>query len=112
MEHLQFDRTSQFEQEDALLRREAWLLSMLPRAAAGAGLLLLAMAALVRGRRRRRRADLASGGTARLSNATRVFGTGNSGLADQEQMRRNAEHLARRRPQDAARALRRWLGED
>ena len=115
VEHLQFDRSSQFEQEDMLLRREAWLLSLLPMAVAGTAglLLLLAMVVLLRGRQRRRRAQRAGGGTARLSSATRVFGTGTpGGLADQEQMRRNAEHLARRRPQDAARALRRWLGED
>jgi len=114
VEHLQFDRSSQFEQEDALLRREAWLLGMLPVAAATiGGLMLLAVAAMVRGRRRRRRADRAAVGPARLDNATRVYGTaGAGGLADQEQMRRNAENLARRRPQDAARALRRWMVED
>ena len=114
VEHLQFDRSSQFEQEDVLLRREAWLLSMLPVAAAAAAvLLLLAPVVVLRRRRRRRRAQRAAGGTARLSSATRVFGTGTpGGLADQEQMRRSAEHLARRRPQDAARALRRWLVED
>ena len=114
VEHLQFDRSSQFEQEDALLRREAWLLSMLPVAAAAvAGLLLLAVAAVVRGRQRRRRAERSTGGPARLDNATRVYGTaGSGGLAGQEQMRRSAEHLARRRPHDAARALRKWMGED
>ena len=114
VEHLQFDRSSQFEQEDVLLRREAWLLSMLPVAAAAAALLvLLALFVVLRRRQRRRRAERAAGGTARLSSATRVFGTGGAGgLADQEQMRRSAEHLARRRPQDAARALRRWLVED
>ena len=113
VEHLQFDRSSQFEQEDMLLRREARLLSMLPVAAAAAAMLLLfALVAVLRWRRRRRRAERAAGGTARLSSATRVFGTGRPGLADQEQMRRSAEHLARRRPQDAARALRRWLVED
>lgn len=115
MEHLQFDRSSEFEQEDALLRREAWLLSMLPVAGAAVAVLvlLLAMVVVLRGRQRRRRAERAAGGTARLSSATRVFGTRRpAGLADQEQMRRSAEHLARRRPQDAARALRRWLIED
>lgn len=113
VEHLQFDRSSQFEQEDMLLRREARLLSMLPVAAAAAAMmLLLALVAVLRWRQRRRRAERAAGGTARLSSATRVFGTGRPGLADQEQMRRSAEHLARRRPQDAARALRRWLVED
>ncbi|MDE0228809.1 MAG: flagellar basal-body MS-ring/collar protein FliF [Spirochaetaceae bacterium] len=113
VEHLQFDRSSQFEREDALLRREAWLLSMLPVAAAvTAVLLLLALVVVLRRRQRRRRAERAAGGTARLSSATRVFGTAApGGLADRE-MRRNAEHLARRRPQDAARALRRWLVED
>ena len=80
VEHLRFDRTGQFEQEDALLRREAWLLSMLPRVAAGAGLLLLlALASVVRGQRRRRRADRAAGSPARLSSAIRVFGTGSPG---------------------------------
>ena len=114
VEHLQFDRSSQFEQEDVLLRREAWLLNMLPVAAAAtAALLLFALVVVLRRRQRRRRAEFAAGGTARLSSATRVFGTGRpGGLADQEQMRRSAEHLARRRPQDAARALRRWLVED
>ena len=114
VEHLQFDRSSQFEQEDVLLRREAWLLSLLPVAAAAtAALLLLALFAVLRRRQRRRRAERTAGGTARLSSATRVFGTGRpGGLAGQEQMRRSAEHLARRRPQDAARALRRWLVED
>ena len=114
VEHLPFDRGSQFEDEDALLRREAWLLSMLPTAAAGAGvLLLLAVVAVWRGRRRRRRSEIAASGPARLSNAMRAFGTDSTGgMPEREQMRRNAEHLARQRPQDAARALRRWLVED
>ena len=114
VEHLQFDRGSQFALEDAMLRREAWLLSMLPVAAAVAGaLLLLVMVAVWRGRRRRRRSERAASGPARLSNAMRAFGTGSTGgMPDREQMRRNAEHLARQRPQDAARALRRWLVED
>ena len=114
VEHLQFDRSGQFELEDAMLRREAWLLSLLPVAAAVAGgLLLLATVAVLRTRQRRRRVERTAGGPARLSSAMRVFGTdGSSGLADQEQMRRNAANLARRRPQDAARALRRWLVED
>jgi flagellar biosynthesis/type III secretory pathway M-ring protein FliF/YscJ len=43
----------------------------------------------------------------------RAFGTDSTGgMPDREQMRRNAEHLARQRPQDAARALRRWLVDD
>ena len=114
VEHLPFDRGSQFEDEDALLRREAWLLSMLPTAAAGAGvLLLLAVLAVWRGRRRRRRSEIAASGPARLSNAMRAFGTDSTGgMPERERMRRNAEHLARQRPQDAARALRRWLVED
>ena len=121
VEHLQFDRSSQFEVEDALLRREARLLDRLPAAGAVAGgLLLLAAGALLRARQRRRRVERAAVGPARLSTATRVFGTERSGgradqdrgLADQQQMRRNAANLARRRPQDAARALRKWLGED
>ena len=114
VEHLQFDRSSQFEHEDSLLRREAWLLSMLPMAATAAGgLLLLVLIAVWRGKQRRRRYERAAGGPARLSSAMRVYGAAGSGaVPDLEQLRRNAENLARQRPQDAARALRRWLVED
>ena len=114
VEHLQFDRSSQFEDEDSMLRREAWLLDMIPIAATVAGsLLLLLLAAVWRGRQRRVRSERAANGPARLSGVTRAYGAARSGgPVDGEQLRRSAADLARRRPQDAARALRRWLGED
>ncbi len=121
VEHLQFDRSRQFQREDALLRREALLLRALPLAAAGvAGLLLLVGLAVWQGRHRRRRSARAARGPARLSAAIRAAGAGLGGASEQitdgerdrEQMRRNAAHLARQRPADAARTLRRWLVED
>lgn len=113
VEHLQFDRSGQFAEEDALLRRETWLLGMLPVAGAASGaLVLLAVAAVWRARQRRVRSDRAASGPARLSGVARAYGQPRAGGSHGEQMRRSAEDLARRRPQDAARALRRWLGED
>ena len=114
VEHLQFDRSKQFEHEDALLRREAWLLGLLPVAGGAAGvLLLLSVAAVWRARRRRVRSARAASGPARLSGVARVYGQPSAGsTAEGEQMRRSAEDLARRRPQDAARALRQWLVKD
>lgn len=114
VEHLQFDRSGEFEQEDAMLRREARLLGMLPVAAMVAGgLLLLVAAAVWRGRQRRIRSARAASGPARLSGVKRVYGRAQAGgPAEGEQMRRSAEDLARRRPQDAARQIRRWLVED
>ena len=114
VEHLQFDRSHQFRREDALLRREAMLLRVLPPVVAGlAGCLLLAGLALWLGRQRRLRSARAATGPARLSAAIRAAGAGlTEGERDREQMRQNAAQLARRRPEDAARALRRWLVED
>jgi flagellar M-ring protein FliF len=114
VEHLQFDRSRQFEHEDALLRREAWLLSLLPVAGgAVAALLLLIAVAVWRARHRRIRSARAASGTARLSGVARAYGQSSAGgPADGHQMRRSAEDLARRRPQDAARLLREWLVRD
>ena len=115
VEHLQFDRMRQFQQEDAVLRREAELLRMLPLAAAGAAALLMtAVGSWLWGRRRRSRAAQRSGAhTARLSAAARVGGAASpANLRNKAQMQQNAARLARERPADAARALRTWLVED
>lgn len=113
VEHLQFDRTRQFQQEDALLRREAELLRLLPPAAAGAAVLLAAAAlAWWLGRRRRSRAAQHSGlRPARLRAAARNGRAGDADNLRAREMRRNAASLARERPADAARAVRTWLAE-
>ena len=114
VEHLQFDRTGQFQQEDALLRREAELLRMLPPAAAGvAGLVVAAILAWWLGRRRRSRAAQRSREhPARLSAAARGgWGGAAATLRSGAQMQQNAATLARERPADAARAVRTWLVE-
>ena len=114
VEHLQFDRTRQFQQEDALLRREAELLRLLPQVAAGAAaLLLVAVLAWLLGRRRRSRATQRSGTRpARLSAAARGGWTAPAAsVRNKARMQQNAARLARERPADAARALRTWLVE-
>ena len=113
VEHLQFDRTRQFQQEDAVLRREAELLRMLPLVPAGAAALLLtALGCWLWGRRRSRAAQRPGGHPARLSTAARVGGAAApANLRHKAQMRQNAAKLARERPADAARALRTWLVE-
>ena len=114
VEHLQFDRTRQFQQEDALLRREAELLRMLPLAAAGvAALLVVAVLSWGLGRRRRSRAAHRAGEhPARLSAAARGgWGGAAATLRSKAQMQQHAARLARERPRDAARAVRTWLVE-
>ena len=113
VEHLQFDRTRQFQQEDALLRREAELLRLLPAAAAGAAALLAAAAlSWWLGRRRRARAAHHSGlRPARLRAAARSGRARDADNLRAGEMRRNAANLARERPADAARAVRTWLAE-
>ena len=114
VEHLQFDRMRQFQQEDALLRREAELLRTLPLVAAGAAALILtAVGCWVWGRRRRSRAARRPGiHPARLSAAARGGWVGSpANLRSKAQMQQNAARLARERPADAARALRTWLVE-
>ena len=99
VEHLQFDRTQRFQQEDALLLREAELLRALPlAAAAAAALLCTAVLAWMLGRRRRAR-----GGRGRRA--------GGGAAVRTREMRHNAARLARERPADTARALRTWLAE-
>lgn len=112
VEHLQFDRMRQFQQEDALLRREAELLRTLPLVAAGAAALILtAVGCWVWGRRRRSRAAQRPGThPARLSAAARGGWVASpANLRSKAQMQQNAARLARERPADAARALRTWL---
>lgn len=109
VEHLQFDRTRQFQQEDALLRREAEVLLLLPRAA-GVTALLAAAALFWLLRRRARAARRAPAGPARLGAAARSRRSGAAALRSKE-MQRNAAKLARERPADTARALRTWLVE-
>ena len=114
VEHLQFDRLHQFQQEDAVLRREAELLRTLPLVAAGAlALLVTALGSWLWGRRRRSRAAQRSGTQpARLSAAGRYGWTASpANLRSKAQMQQNAARLARERPADAARALRTWLVE-
>ena len=114
VEHLQFDRMRQFQDEDAILRREAELLRMLPLAAAGAAALLLtALGSWLWGRHRRSRAAQHSGmHPARLSAAARGGRAASpANLRSKAQMQQNAARLARERPADAARALRTWLVE-
>ena len=114
VEHLQFDRMRQFQEEDAMLRREAELLRMLPLAAAGAAALLLtALGSWLWGRHRRSRAAMYSGmHPARLSAAARGGRAASpANLRSKAQMQQNAARLARERPADAARALRTWLVE-
>ena len=112
VEHLQFDRTGQFREQDEVLRREAELLRMLPLVTAGVGLLLvLAVFAGWRTRRRRLRAS-AHPHPARLSAAARGAGAGARGAERTRAARQNAVELAREHPEDAARALRTWLVED
>ena len=113
VEHLQFDRTRQFQQEDALLRREAELLRLLPAAAAGAAALLAAaVLSWWLGRRRRARAAHHSGlRPARLRAAARSGRARDADNLRAGEMRRNAANLARERPADAARAVRTWLAE-
>ena len=113
VEHLQFDRTRQFRQEDALLRREAELLRLLPPAAAGAAaLLVVAALSWWLGRRRRSRAAHHSGlRPARLRAAARNGRARDADNLRAREMQRNAASLARERPADAARAVRTWLAE-
>ena len=114
VEHLQFDRTRQFQQEDAVLRREAELLRLLPLAAAGAAALLFtALGSWLWGRHRRSRAAQRPGlHPARLSAAARGGrAAAPANLRSKAQMQQNAAKLARERPADAARALRTWLVE-
>ena len=114
VEHLQFDRMRQFQEEDAMLRREAELLRMLPLAAAGAAALFLtALFSWLWGRHRRSRAAMYSGmHPARLSAAARGGRAASpANLRSKAQMQQNAARLARERPADAARALRTWLVE-
>ena len=114
VEHLQFDRMRQFRQEDAMLRREAELLRMLPLVAAGVpALLCVAVCSWLWSRHRRSRAAQRSGmRPARLSAAARGGWTGSPAtMRSKEQMQQNAARLARERPADAARALRTWLIE-
>jgi flagellar M-ring protein FliF len=114
VEHLQFDRMRQFQQEDAMLRREAELLRMLPRVAAGAAaMLFVALCSWLWGRRRRSRAAQRSGiRPARLSAAARGGWAGSPAtMRSKAQMQQNAVRLARERPADAARSLRTWLVE-
>ena len=114
VEHLQFDRMRQFQEEDAVLRREAELLRMLPLVPAGAvALLLTALGSWLWGRHRRSRAAQRPGTQpARLSAAARCgFAASPGDLRSKAQMQQNAARLARERPADAARALRTWLVE-
>lgn len=114
VEHLQFDRMRQFQQEDAMLRREAELLRMLPLAAAGmAALLCAALCSWWWARHRRSRAAQRTGmRPVRLSAAVRGGWAGSPvNLRSKAQMQQNAARLARERPADAARALRTWLVE-
>ena len=114
VEHLQFDRMRQFQQEDAVLRREAELLRMLPLVPAGAvALLLTALASWLWGRHRRSRAAQRPGmQPARLSAAARCgFAASPANVRSKAQMQQHAARLARERPADAARALRTWLVE-
>ena len=114
VEHLQFDRTRQFQQEDAVLRREAELLRMLPLVAAGAAALLMtALVSWLWGRHRRSRVAHRSGEhPARLSAAARGgWADSPANLRSKAQMQQNAARLAKERPADAARALRTWLVE-
>ena len=114
VEHLQFDRMRQFLQEDAVLRREAELLRLLPLAAAGAAALLFtALGSWLWARHRRSRAAQRPGlHPARLSAAARGGRAASpANLRSKEQMQQNAARLARERPADAARALRTWLVE-
>ncbi len=107
VEQLPFDRTAQFRAEDALVREEAQRRRLLPAAGAAVAGAALTLLVLVRGwARRRRRAELARGAAAAGNGAPH-----RTAARRKEELRESAISLARKHPEDAARALRTWLSD-
>ena len=113
VEHLQFDRMRQFQQEDAMLRREAELLHTLPGGGGSGGVVVRGSRLLVLGAAppvARRAALRHASGTLERRRARRLDGFARR-HAKQDTDAAERGQIGARASADAARALRTWLAE-